>query len=97
MTMGLSSKTLTEADLRELWPDAFNDARRPLKIGIHADMGIPPDDDAMRAWTDNPTYLRSLIAGGPRYGLDGEPAGSVSADEQDHAMRQTDGSRRAAA
>jgi hypothetical protein len=31
---------MTEAELRERWPLAFNDARRPLALGIHANMGI---------------------------------------------------------
>jgi sRNA-binding protein len=80
-----SYATVTEADLRERWPKAFNDARLPLKIGIHVDLKIGGDVEVMRSWTRHPRYLRNLIAGGARYDLDGKAAGCVSLDEQRYA------------
>jgi hypothetical protein len=77
---------LTEAVLRERWPKVFNDARRPLKIGVHVDLKIGRDDATMHAWTKHPVYLRNLITGGARYDLDGRAVGSVSLDEQLHAQ-----------
>ena len=68
---------ITEADLRARWPAAFNDARRPLKLGIHRDMGIG-HSDAIRRWTAHPRYLRNSIAGGQRIDLDGNPAGEIA-------------------
>ena len=69
---------ITEADLRARWPAAFNDARRPLKLGIHREMGILGRSDAIRRWTAHPVYLRAVIAGGQRIDLDGNPAGEIA-------------------
>ena len=69
---------ITEADLRARWPAAFNDARRPLKLGIHRDMGIVGRSDALARWTEHPVCLRNSIAGGQRIDLDGNPAGEIA-------------------
>jgi len=37
---------------------------------------------ALRAYTSRAGYLRALTAGAPRVGIDGEPAGSVTPDEE---------------
>jgi hypothetical protein len=66
--------------------------RRPLKIGIHADIAAALDGAitpselgvALRFYTDNEGYLRAL-RGVPRIGLDGEPAGVVTESEAQHA------------
>jgi sRNA-binding protein len=84
-----TSTELTEADLRARWPRAFNDLRRPLKIGIHEDMGRSDCDQAISLWCNHPTYLPNLIAGGARVDLDGRPAvaGTVAKTEQERALR----------
>jgi sRNA-binding protein len=80
----------TEADLGR-WPQAFNDRRRPLKVGIDKDMGVANDCPAIRAWVTHPQYLRNMVAGGPggpRFDLDGAVSGSVSRDERLYAWKQ---------
>ena len=37
---------------------------------------------ALRAYTSRAGYLRALTAGAPRVGIDGEPAGAVTPDEE---------------
>jgi sRNA-binding protein len=74
-----------EAELRKLWPLAFNNQRRPLKIGIDEDMNLVGRIDAMRHWVNHPVYLRHLITGGQRIDLNGEPAGTISQQAQEFA------------
>jgi sRNA-binding protein len=76
---------MTEDDLRQRWPAAFNDMRRPLKVGIHADMGLTGRSEAMRWWVNHPLYLRNVIAGGERIDLEGRPAGKISECTQEYA------------
>src|ERR1700751_4605177 len=75
------------------FPQAFSrHSPRPLKIGVHADAfavlggpgGIRPRDlrSALRAYTGTRRYLQTLRAGAMRVGLDGEPAGTVTAEEE---------------
>src|SRR4051794_8070643 len=66
---------ISEAELRARWPQAFNDARLPLKVGIHLDMNIERNANAMDHWTHHPKYLRNIIAGMRRIDLDGELVG----------------------
>ena len=73
-----TTEEITEAELRARWPAAFNDARRPLKLGIHREMGILGRSDAIRRWTAHPVYLRNTLAGGQRIDLDGNPAGEIA-------------------
>jgi len=63
---------------------------RPLKVGVYADAltalggAIQPRDlrSALRAYTSRGGYLRALTAGAPRIGIEGEPAGAVTPDEE---------------
>ena len=55
--------------LREKYPKAFNDLRRPLKNDIHLDMGLTYPDPAMRAWVTHPEYLKNMSRGGMRIDL----------------------------
>jgi ProP effector len=63
---------------------------RPLKVGVYADAlatlggAIQPRDlrSALRAYTSRAGYLRALTAGAPRIGIEGEPAGAVTPDEE---------------
>ena len=63
---------------------------RPLKVGVYADAlaalggAIPARDlkSALRAYASRASYLHALTAGAPRVGIDGEPAGAVTPDEE---------------
>jgi sRNA-binding protein len=58
---------------------------KPLKIGIHKDIAassIMPAEDikpALCLYVQRLMYQHALAAGGPRFGLDGEPCGEVTA------------------
>jgi ProP effector len=81
--------------LCERFPLAFRGRganKPPLKIGIGHDVQLampelPPIAlvAALRDYASGPTYCRNLTAGAQRIGLDGEPAGQVSAAEADQA------------
>jgi sRNA-binding protein len=74
-------------DLRKRFPAAFNNTRRPLKIGIRSDLGLAKSDSAaMRSWCRHPAYLRNLIKGGARVDLSGKVAGAVSPSERAFAF-----------
>ena len=64
---------------------------RPLKIGLGEELmalaGVHPAladltrtriRRALKVYTGMPAYRRALARGGPRYGLDGQPAGELS-------------------
>ena len=79
--------------LRDRFPQAFTgrgQPRRPLKVGIHADLVTTLDGAvrhrelraALRAYTSKPSYLRALLAGAGRVALDGSPAGTVTSDDE---------------
>jgi sRNA-binding protein len=88
MTTTETPVEITEAGLRARWPAAFNDERRPLKLGIHRDMGVFGRADALRRWTAHPVYLRNTIAGGKRINLDGGPAGEIEEVEKAYAWEK---------
>jgi len=79
------------AVLCERWPLCFKlDDRKPLKVGIFADIvaalgvGAPPRHvigAALRAYTQPPAYLGSMVIGAARIDLDGTPAGIVTEAE----------------
>jgi ProP effector len=81
----------TISALAELFQAAFvADGRkphRPLKRGVHRDLidrGVllPNECRAVfRRYCLRLMYQRALGAGGPRYGLNGEPAGEVTAEQ----------------
>jgi hypothetical protein len=77
----MSEVELTEADLRRRWPRCFNDARKPLKIGINVDMGVEFPNRAVGVWIGHPRYLRNTAAGMPRIDLDGKPQPPTPVDE----------------
>ena len=83
-------------DLARRFPLVFGDAVcKPLKKGIRNDIvaalnGQFSDKSVRRAigfFTSSQRYLEAVQLGGPRYGLDGEPCGEVSAEESAHAAR----------
>ena len=86
-----SAQDDTIVSLAELFPAVFVADRwkphRPLKLGIHRDLvdrGVLLSDECravFRRYCSRLMYQRALAAGGPRYGLNGEPAGEVTADQ----------------
>jgi ProP effector len=83
------------ASLAELFPAAFTchqfEPHKPLKLGIHEDLvatGVVTEaevNQALRWYCTRLMYHRAVAAGGIRVGLDGEPAGEITADEMEHA------------
>ena|ERR1700683_4114808 len=86
------------AVLAERFPacfQVFERRRRPLKIGIHEDItAATPDLDprhvrlALAAYARNPWYLRAIVTGASRVGLDGGAAGIITADQATHAAEK---------
>ena len=77
------------APLVEHWPELFDrENRKPLKIGIMGDLIATERvsktklKKAMTAWCRHRKYRTALAEGGARYGLDGQPAGEVTAEQQ---------------
>ena len=85
--------------LADLWPAAFAvepRRRRPLKVGIDADILATADGAILQteltiglnSYVTAKGYLRAVREGDPRIGLDGEAAGVVSKQEAAHARWQ---------
>jgi len=75
--------------LAERWPRCFSvneKRRRPLKVGIAEEIraaGLDIDVKAALAfYAHSATYLKALVAGAVRIGLDGEPAGTVTKEQE---------------
>ena len=82
------------------FPACFNrTAPKPLKIGLGEDVmalaGVHPAladlsrtqiRRALKVYTGAPAYRKALARGGPRYDLDGQPAGEVAPDQQAFAQ-----------
>jgi hypothetical protein len=82
--------------LCEIFPVCFNRAApKPLQIGLGAEAmalaGVHPAltdltrtmiRRALKVYTGCFAYRKALAAGGPRYGLDGQPAGEVTPEQQ---------------
>ena len=87
--------------LCDRFPQAFTgrgQPRRPLKVGIHADLvtaldgAVRPRDlrNALRAYTSTASYLGVLSAGAARVSLDGSPAGTVTSEDETAANARLD-------
>jgi len=87
----------TRDQLAALFPAAIakNGAswRVPLKTGVKDELlsvatGGPARDiyNFLAAYTSGPKYLRAVVAGGARKGLDGRVVGQVSPAEREHAQ-----------
>jgi ProP effector len=94
MNMTLATIQAAIALLAEAFPQCFaaHAARRqPLKLGIHADIalaGVMTAREmkvALRYYTGNAAYLRSIRQGAPRVDLEGKPAGTVTAEDEQAA------------
>ena len=87
--------------LCQAFPACFNrSAPQPLKIGLGEELlalaGVHPAladltrtriRRALKAYTGAPAYRKALARGGPRYDLNGQPAGEVTPDQQADARR----------
>ena len=87
--------------LCQAFPACFNrSAPQPLKIGLGEELlalaGVHPALAdltrtrirwALKAYTGAPAYRKALARGGPRYDLNGQPAGKVTPDQQADARR----------
>ena len=85
--------------LIHFWPALFSlDNPRPLAVGI--DAAIKADISARQItcrglllfslgrYASHRKYLQALAAGGPRYDLNGQPAGEVTPEEQKQAVER---------
>ncbi|MCP5158913.1 MAG: ProQ/FinO family protein [Gammaproteobacteria bacterium] len=86
------------------FPAVFNrQTPKPLKVGIGQEVlvlaGVHPAFTdlarkdlrrALAAYTRAFRYRKALAAGGPRYDLDGQPAGEVTPEQQAHAQASQD-------
>lgn len=82
-----------------LWPNGFDfDAPRPLKVGIVEDMLTSAKErdvplllsdvrTCLRIYTMRTRYQKSLVKGGDRFDLDGNPCGSVTPEQQEMAKQ----------
>jgi ProP effector len=82
--------------LAELYPQLFVAEgwrdHKPIKIGIAADL---LDGDLLQSadkwvlgtYTTRRKYLQALVAGAPRYDLDGAVAGEVTVEQAEHAAK----------
>jgi sRNA-binding protein len=82
--------------LCEAFPACFSrSAPKPLKIGLGEELlalaGVHPAltdlsrtqlRRAIKVYTGSPAYRKALARGGPRYGLDGQPTGEVTPEQQ---------------
>lgn len=82
--------------LCQAFPACFNrKAPKPLKIGLGEEVmalaGVHPAladlsrtqlRRALKVYTGAPAYRKALVRGGPRYDLDGQPAGEVTPEQQ---------------
>lgn len=99
-TAKLSTSKEVIAYLATQFPTCFtlDGEARPLKIGIFDDLATRLADDehvsktrlrsALRQYTGSWRYLRSVKAGVQRVDLDGNDAGLVAADHEEHAQLQ---------
>lgn len=80
--------------LAEYWPELFGAENiKPLKAGVIHDMlqdaksrELPIGHGVLRgaltSYIHTTRYLKAIVAGGPRYGLNGQPCGEVTSDEK---------------
>lgn len=89
------------ARVHALWPHAFPARGEPCKpLAIGAGMKISADARSdlshrtarafLKLWTSRIEYVEAVLAGGPRYDLDGTPQGEVTDSEKAHAQKRFD-------
>ncbi len=80
--------------LAALFPALFDGPPKPLKLRVHVDIqarapGVFPRPllaAFMRRHTGSHAYLQAVARGTQRFGLDGEPAGEISAEHRQAAL-----------
>ena len=85
------------AKLIAAFPQCFSDkAPKPLKVGVKNDLLARLDALgcsktqlrlALAYYTGSPKYKKALVVGAARIGLDGQPDGEVTLDQQEFAQR----------
>ncbi|WP_033805423.1 ProQ/FINO family protein [Escherichia coli] len=80
--------------LAEYWPELFGaETIKPLKTGIIRDVledaksrELPIGHGVLRgaltSYIHTMRYLKAIVAGGPRYGLNGQPCGEVTEEDK---------------
>ncbi|HFI6690968.1 TPA: ProQ/FINO family protein [Escherichia coli] len=80
--------------LAEYWPELFGaETIKPLKTGIIRDVledaksrELPIGHGVLRgaltSYIHTSRYLKAIVAGGPRYGLNGQPCGEVTKEDK---------------
>jgi ProP effector len=92
------------AKLAELFPTCFtaeaSGPHRPLKIGIYTDLRVrglkAAEAGVLGVYTKRWAYLKALAAGGPRYDLDGNPCGEVTAEQMADAQAKIEAAAKVA-
>jgi ProP effector len=82
--------------LADLYPSCFNRVyRRPLKVGVceqvmaqHPELSRNRIKRLLKKYTQSPPYWESLKAGAARIDLNGKPAGTVTTEDEQHALIQ---------
>jgi sRNA-binding protein len=82
--------------LADLYPHCFDRLnRRPLKVGIceeviaqHPELSRCRIKRLLKKYTQSPAYCSALKAGMPRIDLDGNVAGEVTLEDEQHALIQ---------
>lgn len=84
-----SERTAHLATLQQDYPLLFNPAAPlPLALGIGSEirtrlgLSVAQSNRLMKHWVWRDPYLRAVVAGGPRYALDGSECGSITAGQQ---------------
>ena len=85
------------SQLIAMFPECFSgEAPKPLKVGIKNELLAHLDvlggsktqlRQALAFYVGNPRYKRALVAGAARIGLDGQPDGEVTLDQQEFAQK----------
>jgi sRNA-binding protein len=82
--------------LADLYPNCFDRMnRRPIKVGIceeviaqHPELSRHRIKRLLKEYTQHELYWSTLKAGTPRIGLDGNVAGEVTLEDEQHALIQ---------
>jgi sRNA-binding protein len=82
--------------LADLYPHCFDRPnRRPLKVGVceeviaqHSELSRHRIKRLLKEYTQHELYWSTLKAGTPRIGLDGNVAGEVTLEDEQHALIQ---------
>lgn len=96
----MNKHTKRNAKIREIlcaaFPQCFcakGEIKKPLKLGIFHDVLVHMPEIGMRRlevalvdYTGGKKYLTQIVEGSPRFDLQGNPAGMVTADEAANAL-----------